>query len=424
MSNDASERLKQFRAQNGGGAPSPRWAVVQLLVLVAGLAAIGALVVWRGGSGDSDPAAFAEGGLSDGQLRDYAVYLEEKKLPNAAIDAYEVYLAQTTLDDAARANICYSVGKLAIDAEDYERALAYLYQAEMLVPEGELSGEIDKKVVLCLDKLGRNVDLRRELRKRSAVKRTAEDVGEDETVLAEFAGEVFTNRDLDLEVEKLPTYLRESFNTPEKQAELLKNMVAQRLLLDKALRLELDSDPEIQDQLAEQRDAMIVQKLIENDVRANVRTTPADVERFYKAEPDRFTHPASVQVFVGKADTEQGAAALTEFPEKPVTVQKGAPIQGVPASPEAVEAIFAAEPGQTAGPIQIEDAWYVFRVASKTPERLLPFEEVRDQAARALQTQKQQEQFRVLIEETLKARDVRLHLDRLQQGQEEAAEAP
>ena len=419
MSDNDSERLKEFRAQAAAGRGATRWGIVQTAVLVAGFAVVIAAQFWMGrenrGQGTPGPAiSEAAGGLSVDQLRQYALYLEEKKLPREAIGAYEAFLDKAALENDVRAKLCYSVAKLAVDSEQYEKALAYLYEAEMLAPESDLKDDINKKVVLCLDKLGRPVDLRRELRERTAVKQTAADVGSDEVVLAEFAGQVITNRDLDLEIEKLPPSVRESVDTPEKRGELLKNMVAERLLLDKALRLELDKDPEIQKRLAEQRDGLIVRKLIDDEVRAKVHVTPEDAERFYRAGPQRFTEPATAQVVVGKADTEEAAAALKDFPDKPVTVRKGAPGSGPASNAEANEAIFATEPEQTTKPIHIGDAWYVFRVASKTAERLVPFEEVKDQALRMLQMQKEQEQVRALVEETVGARDVSLHLDRLE----------
>jgi len=234
-------------------------------------------------------------------------------------------------------------------------------------------------------------------------------------VLAEFAGEVITNHDLELEIEKLPPAARDSFNTPEKKGDLLKNMVAERLLLDKARRLELDKTPEIQDQLARQLDAMIVQKLISDEVKAGIHITPEDVERFYKAEPDRFKEPATAEVRIAKADSEDAAKAIKDFPDKPVTVRQGGRVPGASETLSVPDAVFSADAGAIAGPVQAEKSWYVFKVESKKKERTPPFEEVKDRAMRMLQMQKEQEKITALIEETLQARDVHLYLERLKE---------
>ncbi len=413
MSENTPERLKEFRSQyKAAPGRNGKMAVIQICVMVVGFAAVAVLLL------RSTPAPAPQsstGGLPADKLREYAVRLEEKQQPLAAIAAYDEYMKTAALSLAERAKVCYNAAKLAIEAEKYDLALPYLYQSEFLDPGSNLKDEINKKVVLCLDKLGRTVDLRHELRKRTDVKRTAADVKPDETVLAECAGEIITNRDLEKEVEKLPPAARDTFNTPEKKAELLKNMVAERLLLDKARRLELDKTPEIQEQLSKQMDAMIVQKLISDEVEKSVKVTPEDVERFYKAEVDKFKEPASAEVRVAKADTEDGAKAIKDFPDKPVTVLKGGRVPGVTEKIEIPDTLFTSDADAVVGPVQAEKSWYVFKVVSKKEERTPPFEEVKDRATRAFQMQKEQEKVGAIIDETLQSRDVHLYPERLKE---------
>jgi len=411
MSDQTPDRLKNFRAQYPTAPRKSIWmGVVQLLATVAGFVVLAVLIL-RPGPQAQDTIRAATG--FDRQ-RELAVYLSEKGQPAAAIQAYQEYLDHAELAAPDRAKICVAAGKLAADAERYDDALAYLYQAEFLDPQSDLKEEINKKIVFCLEKLGRNVDLRQELRERTRVKRSAADVQQGEVILADVAGEIVTNRDLEQEIEKLPQTVRDSFNTPEKKTELLKNLVAERLLTDKARRLELDKDPAVQDQLAKAMDTMIVQKLIADEVQASVKVTPEDVERFYKAEPDRFKEPATAEVQVAKADSEEAAKAVTEFKDKPVTVVKGGAIPGVPASLTS-DAVLAAESGSVTAPVQAEGAWYVFKIGAKKDERMPAFEEVKDRAARMFQSQKEREKVSGIIEEALQAQDVKLYPERLKE---------
>jgi len=414
MSEMTPNRLQEFRAQYGATRKGGVLPYVQLVLTVAGFVLIG-LILLSVRRQAAAPGPGPGGGMPADEQRRYAAYLEGKSEPMAAAQAYEAYMNTASLSPQERSKVAYSAAKLSIDAERYDEALPYLYQAEFLDPESSLKDDVNKKVVLCLDKLGRGADLRHELRKRTDIKRTAADIEAGETVLAEFAGEVLTDKDLEKEVEKLPPAARDSMSAPEKQAEMVKMLVAQRLLLDKARRLELDKDPEIQDQLVKQLDAMIVQKLIEDEVRKNVKVTPEDVERFYKAEPAKFTDPATAEVQVADAESEDAAKGITEFKADAVTVRQGGPVPGAPRELDC-SSVFAAEPGAVAGPVQCGERWYVFKVKSKTPEKLRPFEEVKEAATRMLEMQKEQEQFKALIEQTLEARDVKLYLDRLQKA--------
>lgn len=418
MSDESRERLKEFRSQYASSPSSgSKLLVLQLVIMLLGFGALIAIFLsGQNGAVDDQKMPITSAGLTADQLREYAVHLAGKKHFSAAIGAYDEYLAVANLDSEARSKVCYSVAKLAIDSEDYSKGLEYLYQAEYLSPESELKDEIDKKVVLCLDKLGRTVDLRKELRTRSSVKRTSADVAPGEKVLAEFGDDVITDRDLELEIEKMPAYVRESLGSVEKKTELLKNLVAQRLLLDKARRLELDKAPEIQNQLADQLDAMIVQKLITDEVQSKINITPADVERYYKAEQDQFFVPASAEVLVASGDSEEAVKSIENYPDKSVKVTEGSGfVPGVGQSADALTAIFSTAVDGLTTPVQIGEAWYLFKVKSKTAKKQRTFAEVKEQVSQRLQMQKQQEQLQLLIEETLKARNVKLYADRLNQ---------
>ncbi|HOE65808.1 MAG TPA: peptidyl-prolyl cis-trans isomerase [Candidatus Hydrogenedentes bacterium] len=415
MSDQTPERLQAFRAQYQPPARSGRgWFVVLALLLVAGFAGVFALLLLP-----SSPVrkgavpAGASAGLDAETQRQYAAYLAEKNLPQEAIAAYETYLDKAPLDNDARAKIQLGIAKLAIDTKQYERALANLYQAEMLAPKSDLKPEIDKRIVQCLDVLGRSSDLKRELKGRTSLKRTAQDVKPGETVLAEFSGQVITDRDLDNEIDKLPASARKTFDDPEKRKDLLKNMVVERVLLDKAVRQGLDEDPKIQEHLAQERDQLIVRRLIEDQVRSKVIVTPEDAERFYKAESARFTTPGSAEVRIESAATKQDAEAMQEWKQAPVTVREGGRLPNVAKSDDFVKDIFVADAGKRVGPTEIDGKWYIAEVVSKKPAQVHPYEEVKDQALQMLQYQKEQEQLQDLLDETLKSQGVALHLERL-----------
>ncbi|HOF40631.1 MAG TPA: peptidyl-prolyl cis-trans isomerase [Candidatus Hydrogenedentes bacterium] len=422
MGENTPERLKAFREEARERSRQGRlWPLINLIVLVLGFAGVLAAVVWLPAHGGAARQTGERGGLSDAALRDYATLLEHKGLKDAALHAYESYLERAFLEPGARANVCYSIGKLAISMERYEKALEYLYQAEMLNPENPVSDEISSKITLCLERLGRSNDLRRELRKRTALQRTADDLEEGEVVLAEFAGQIITDRDLDREIEKLPPAARDSFAAPDKRIELLRNMVAERLLLDKALRLELDQTPEVQDELARLRDSLVVQTLIDQEIDSKISISPEDIKRFYDAGLERFTEPAVRTGLEGSGESADAARLNLEEAQKnpdgatKVRVSGGRILQGLGKSEldEAVlDVIQKTAPGSVSAPVELDGVWYVFAV-SETPARVHPFEEVKAQAERQLRAEKQREQFRALVADTLKARNVQLYPERL-----------
>jgi hypothetical protein len=152
MSEETPNRLQEFRSQYG---PARKWGVLpyaQLVLTAAGFVVI-ALLVLSGRNRQPGPTP-GGGGMSLDAQRRYAAYLEGKSEPMAAARAYEAYMDTAALSPQERAKVAYSAAKLSIDAERYDEALPYLYQAEFLDPESSLKEEINKKVVLAWTSLG------------------------------------------------------------------------------------------------------------------------------------------------------------------------------------------------------------------------------------------------------------------------------
>ena len=253
-------------------------------------------------------------------------------------------------------------------------------------------------------------------------------------VLAEFGDEKITSGDLDRELEKLPASARESIDTAEKKSQFLRNLIAERLLVDKARRLELDKDEAVQDALAKQLDALIVRKLIDDEVAARLTMTPEDVERFYKAEIARFTSPNSATGTLAQGATEPEArAALTGAALRQAQGERGGEAQGergqvsitadsfsgAELPEESVarlqEAVLNGPAGAVEMAVETGGLWIAFK-GTHTPETVTPLEEVRDQVERMYRMQKEQELVNGLIQETLEARNVKIYEERLKEG--------
>ena len=319
MNESSQQRLDEFRAgyRNARPAAAGFVAWLQVLVILVGFAGIVALLLLRGngmlGSG--------QGGLDPDAQRQLAAYLAQKKAWGPALDAYDRFLAHAAVPAQERAKVCFAAANVAIDAELYERALALLYQAEWLKPGAELQKEIDAKVMVCLEKLGRGAELRTALRERAQIGRDRDAVEAGDVVLAELGDRVFTSYDLDKALEKLPPAARDAMSTPEKKAELLKNIIAEYLLSEKARRQQLDQDPEIQAMLSDQLNALMVRKLLQEEVQSKIKVTDADIQRFYEREKARFTGPSKAVVRVGRRSA--GTDQEFTFADNPLEVTAG-----------------------------------------------------------------------------------------------------
>ena len=125
--------------------------------------------------------------------------LENRSLPGPAAAAWEKYLDRVpTTDD--RLEICYRVGKLYLQAEQYAPAAAAFVHAEQLAGDNaELKQRIGPQLVTCLRRLGLYGEVGRELSRR--VETGAEGTAQGK-MLATLAGEPLTDADLDRLIER------------------------------------------------------------------------------------------------------------------------------------------------------------------------------------------------------------------------------
>lgn len=339
--------------------------------------------------------------------REYANKLKAEGLNKEAIIEYEKYLNTSTTDPETQANIYYTIGKMAEELGEYEKALAYLYKVELIYPEINFKQELGEHIVQCLEKMGRGIDAQYALEKRTALEATKEIGGK---VIARIGKEQITDTQLNKELQKLPEWMQEEYNKPEKKIEFLKQYIATELLYRKTKRLGYEKDPDIRQKLSDITRELMVQKLLEKELKEKVKISPDQVELYYKANKDKYIEPAKVKISYVTAESEEKLKETEEFKELPDLIEEGSGyIAGIGESKELIEMAFKTEPQNTAGPIKIGEKFCKIKVLEKMPKREFPFEEVKDKVSYEYQSERQKIVFQELLEETLKAEDVEIY---------------
>ncbi len=120
-----------------------------LLILI--LALLLALSLWlylRPGSARTDLSTAA-------RHREVAAKLQAAGALDEAAQLYAAYLQDSGAPDDQRARIAYSLGTNYMQSGDYEQALRWFYETEVL-GAGDLSDELSSRIVHCLERLGRH----------------------------------------------------------------------------------------------------------------------------------------------------------------------------------------------------------------------------------------------------------------------------
>ncbi len=412
---------------------------VYFTVLAVVLCGVLALVQWRGSTESAGRARTSS--WTPAQQREFANKLREY-LPGAAAEQYETYLAMTSATPHERANVYYTVAKTAVETGDFETGLAYFYKAEIAEPDGPLASEIGNGIVHCLEELGKFIDAQSALDARTGLGAggAARETEAKGAVVARIGSRAVTLGEIDRALQQLPPWAQEQYAAPDKKAEFLNQYIAEQLLYEKAMKLELDKDPDVRAQVAEAARRAAVNKLLERDVRDKVTVGPEDVRLYYEAHLDEFTEKARARVRHILVDDESAArdvlaqlatgASFAELAKErsrddasrekggeiPGWIVEGGAVPGIADSSAMVEAILATEAGKATAPLQDDAGWHVFYVEEKQPARQRPFEEVRATAERRYRTMKEQEEYRRLIETTLEANDVEVYPEKLSKG--------
>ena len=441
--------------------PSRSGAATVLLVLLLLLVIANLAVSLTGRSANRRPAAPAV--LPAEDQKDLALKLERQGLHATAAEAWKEYMASASPDAREQANIWYRIGTLQQEAGSHEKALEAYYRSESLAVVDELAPEIGRRTQECLEALGKFAALRHELADRVGIKKGEQPAGTE--VLAEIGKQKITKARLDQMVEEQverqlaqfaahlpPEQLNKQkeamlrrFATPQARLQMLQQFIGQELLYREAREARLADDPATRALLRDVEKSILAQKAMERELADKIKITPTDVQTYYEAHKKDYVQPERAQIsHILVKDERAAKAALRSLKEgakfgelaKQLSqdeatkakggevagwVGKGSPIPGIGSSDEATAAIFTTEAGKVADKaVKTDKGFHIIKVRTREPERQKAFDEVQQDAHRALRSRKEREVQQNLIERLKGKHDVVIHHAQLEDKKPEA----
>ena len=369
--------------------------------------------------------------------RELAALLAAEKLDAQALRAYRDVLDRGEgLSENVVAGLSRKMADLEIRGSRYEDALVSLFRAKMFTTDSVGRRDVEEKIILCFERLGRSGAADRHLDRATNIDAPSNDDGTE--VLAEIGKEKITRADLDAFVATQPPQVRERLEDKETKREILRTLVAKRVLLRKAKKLGLDKDVDVRRMMEVAQREVLVQSLMKDELDKRVQIKDDDVKLYFDAHRERFRIPTQLEIariVVDDTATEARVrvelASGTSFEElaQKYSVDQTTSVSGGRVEKPVIEgryhdqfvdvakvfeAIGETPAGQVANRAVTTAAGpNIVKVLQRTPGRDLPFEEVQDEARRMLTSERQQAVFREMLDQAVQASDVRIHAEKL-----------
>ena len=219
--------------------------------------------------------------------KEYANELKDKGLYAQAVAEFKKLQERGELSKKENANISYLIGKIYMEnLNDYQNALAEFIKVKLLLPESDLSQQINMGMVECFERLGKNLDAQREMEKYSTLNQKPQRA--KGTVVAKIRDRQIPTEDLDSEIRKLPAYVQDMYKEDAKKVEFLRQYIATELMYDSAKRKNFENDKDIIDRAFQAKKGLMVQKLLEEEIRSKVNITESDLKNYYEAHKKDF----------------------------------------------------------------------------------------------------------------------------------------
>ena len=195
----------------------------------------------------------------------------------------------------------------------------------------------------------------------------------------------------------------------------LDSIINQKLLYAEASKADFDKNPDVQKQLEEARKEIIIKAYLRKEIEDTVRVSDEDAKKYYDANKDKFKEPEKLNISHILVDNEAEAkdilaklkggadfAALAKEKSKDASKERGGELGLIAKGqtvPEFEQAAFALQPGQISEVVKTQFGYHIIKVTERQPEKMMAYEEIKDQLKQMMLSGKQKERFDALLKD-------------------------
>lgn len=266
---------------------------------------------------------------------------------------------------------------------------------------------------------------------------SADRVSPEETVLAEYEGGVVTRGDFEEEFERIPMMYRSRFATLEGQSEFLNSIVISRIFYKKAVEMGVDQREDVIAAVENALENYYVMEFHKRDISDRIVVPESEIESYYNQHIVRFTESPNTVIRYIMTDTmDDGEEAIrrlksgvdfidvmnhysiNSFSKRHQgilrNIRSNGYIAGVGMDDELDSAISEAALNAWTGPLKTESGIHIFQVTSRTPKRVKPLSEVREEIVNRIKPVKELEMKQTVYNELKEKYQLEIDYDLLE----------
>lgn len=233
-------------------------------------------------------------------------------------------------------------------------------------------------------------------------------------ILAIVDGREITRKDVDVLLRSLNPQTAAQFQSEEGMKNLVGELVSQELFYLDALENGLDQEPAYLEEVERAKSGILKQHAL-NYLLGQAFVAESEILSFYMANQARFGASAGIKASHVLVDSEEKALSVVDEIKKGLSFEDAAKQYSSCPSKEAggdlgffsrgsmvpeFEAVaFAMETGEMSAPVKTQFGWHLIKVTDKQEASVKSLDEVRDQVANHLMSQKQQELYQSKVAE-------------------------
>lgn len=362
------------------------------------------------------------------EFKDTALKLHAAGLSKSAAKNYKQYLDRANLNNIEKSKICFTIATLLEDVGDFEQALSYYYLSQILDESSKNHKQASKSIVSLLEKLNKYSAAKMALKQETSLNDKSNQKVKGAKILAEIGDRKVYDYEINKMIDLMPSYMRKNFENKKAKAQLLQKYLADELLYKKAVRQKFDNSDEVKRKIKDVSKQIVVQSFVQSEFTKNIQVNESDVKNYFTANKSKYDQKQAVGVFwVSSKDKKKlvsikkKAKSLSDFKKRSQSLLKVDPKNDRVVFGETWKTIEASKLSSLKNQkeksfsklVVNKGEFYLFYVNQKIPKKEANYDQMKNQIQNDYKTQKQQELYSRMIQDTLKMENVKVYEDRL-----------